>query len=436
MLSEALFRGVSQKALGRFAASLYSTKKQGVLQGVRILDLTRVLAGPFCTQILADYGADVIKVEHPTGGDDTRHWKEPGEDKIWKGSTTSLYFNGINRNKRSIALDMKHERGKSIILDLVKQVDVVVDNFIPGKLEELGLGFDVFKEVNPAIIHASISGYGATGPYSKRAGYDVIAAAEGGLLHITGEPNGPPIKPGVGLMDMATGLYLHGAICAALVGRSRTGEGQKIDASLFETTLSLLNNVGMSWLNLAREGQRWGTAHASIVPYDSFKTRDSALVLGAVNNRQFRALCQRLGDESIADNPKFVDNDARVRNRDQLKEVLDRLFAQKTSQEWMQVFEGSGLPHGPVNNIEQAFSHPQVADRGMVQTIEHSAAAGGTIQVMGMPVKLNNSQNGHSTPPPGLGEHTEEILAEMGHSDTEIARLREENVIASYNPYK
>lgn len=227
------------------------------------------------------------------------------------------------------------------------------------------------------------SGYGATGPFAQRAGYDAIAAAEAGLLHITGEPDGPPTKPGVGLMDMATGLYLHGAICAALVSKARTGKAQKIDASLFETTISILNNVGMSWLNLAKEGQRWGTAHATIVPYRVFKTKDSELMLGAVNNRQFRVLCARLGDEGIASDPRFSDNDVRVRNRDALNEILLNCFATKSTDEWMKVFEGSGMPHGPVNTIEQAFEHPQTKARGMVQSIQHSEAEDGRIHVPG-----------------------------------------------------
>ncbi|KAL2867728.1 CaiB/BaiF CoA transferase family protein [Aspergillus lucknowensis] len=422
-------RGNSPLARG---SRYYSTPaKPGPLHGVRILDLTRVLAGPFCTQILADYGADVVKVEHPNGGDDTRLWKEEGEDKLWKPGTkdTSLYFNGVNRNKRSISVNMKHERGKSIILELVTRADVVVDNFIPGKLEELGLGYDVFRNANPSIIHASISGYGATGPYAHRAGYDVIAAAEAGLLHITGEADGPPTKPGVGLMDMATGLYLHGAICAALVSRSRTGEGQKIDASLFETTISILNNVGMSWLNLGKEGRRWGTAHATIVPYEVFKTRDSELVLGAVNNRQFRVLCQRLGDEGLADDERFADNGSRVRNRSELKEILLRLFATKTTEEWIAVFEGSGMPHGPVNTIEKAFEHPQTVAREMVQNMEHSSARTGSIQVIGAPVKFSSNQPSLRSQPPGLGEHTDEVLAELGLSDDAISGLRNKGAI-------
>ncbi|KAI9375038.1 CoA-transferase family III domain-containing protein [Aspergillus egyptiacus] len=421
-------RRISQHALPVNSWRRYSSTNTGPLQGIRILDLTR---GPFCTQILADYGADVIKVEHPKGGDDTRLWKEEGEDRFWKPGVknTSLYFNGVNRNKRSIALDIKHEGGKSIVLDLVRKADIVLDNFVPGKLEELGLGYEVFRKTNPSIIHASISGYGTSGPYAHRPGYDVIAVAEGGLLHITGEPDGPPIKPGVGIMDMATGLYLHGALCAALISRSRTGQGQKIDVSLFETTISILNNVGMSWLNLGKEGRRWGTAHATIVPYEAFQTKDSLLVLGAVNDRQFRVLCQRLGDESIANDDRFAENEARVRNRDALREILLRLFATKTTEEWLMVFEDSGMPHGPVNTIEKAFQHPQIEARGMVQRIQHPCAEGGSIDVLGIPVKFSHDRPSVRSQPPGLGEHTDQVLAELGVSGERMSELRRKGTI-------
>ncbi|RHZ50182.1 hypothetical protein CDV55_101471 [Aspergillus turcosus] len=411
---------------------LYSTPpKQGPLTGIRILDLTRVLAGPFCTQILADYGAEVIKVEHPKGGDDTRLWREPGEDKLWKPNVknTSLYFNTINRNKKSIAVDLKHPQGREIILELVKSSDVIVDNFIPGKLDQLGLGYPTLHKTNPSIIHASISGYGASGPYAHRAGYDVIAAAEGGLLHITGEPDGPPTKPGVGLMDLCTGLYLHGAICAALVARQKTGQGQKLDASLFETTLALMSNVAMSWLNLGREAQRWGTGHPSIVPYEVFKTKDSSLVLGAVNNRQFKVMCERLGRKEVAEDERFVDNDLRVKHRVELKQILDEIFARQTTDEWLGVFEGSGMPYGPVNTLQKAFEHPQTAARDMVQTIDHEATVEGTMKVLGSPVKFSETQPSIRSSPPALGEDTDEVLREMGWSTEKIARLRQEGVL-------
>ncbi|KAE8389689.1 CoA-transferase family III domain-containing protein [Aspergillus alliaceus] len=403
----------------------------GPLAGVKILDLTRVLAGPFCTQILADYGADVIKVEHPQGGDDTRLWRESGEERIWKpeAGNTSLYFNTINRNKRSISVNLKHDKGKEIILQLAQKADVVVENFIPGKLDRLGLGYDALKRVNPSVILASVSGYGADGPYAQRAGYDVIGAAEGGLLHITGEADGPPIKPGVGLMDMCTGLYLHGAIVSALLTREKAGHGQKIDTSLFETTISILANVGTSWLNLSKEARRWGTAHPTIVPYEAFKTKDSYLVAGAVNNRQFKNLCKRLGVENLANDPRFVDNTLRLRNRKALKRVLEKIFADKTTGEWETVFEGSGMPYGPINKLEDVFSHPQVLARNMIETIDTNAAVSGTLKVLGMPVKFSESKLSIRAGPPALGEHTGDVLQELGLPSTRIAELRKSGVI-------
>lgn len=227
------------------------------------------------------------------------------------------------------------------------------------------------------------TGYGADGPYAQRAGYDVIGAAEGGLLHITGEADGPPTKPGVGLMDMCTGLYLHGAIASALLARERTGHGQKIDTSLFETTISILCNVGMSWMNLGKEAQRWGTGHPTIVPYEAFKTKDSFLVVGAVNSRQFKTLCGYLGKEELATDPRFVDNNARVQNRKELKLILDGLFVLKSTREWEMLLEGSGMPYGPINNLETVFSHPQTVARNMMQTVEQPAAVSGNVKVLG-----------------------------------------------------
>ncbi|KAL1973259.1 hypothetical protein VTN31DRAFT_5894 [Thermomyces dupontii] len=403
----------------------------GPLNGVRILDLTRVLAGPFCTQILADYGANVIKVEHPQGGDDTRLWREEGEDVLWKPEAkhTSLYFSSINRNKRSIAVDMKTEKGKDIILKLAARADVVVENFIPGKLDKMGLEYDALKRVNESIILASISGYGADGPYAQRAGYDVVGAAEGGLLHITGEPDGPPTKPGVGLMDICTGLYLHGAIVSALLARERTGMGQKIDTSLFESTISILANVGMSWLNLGKEARRWGTGHPTIVPYQAFKTKDSYLVVGAVNNRQFQTLCQLLENPRLAQDPRFSTNDARVQNRKALIPLLNDQFVMRTTNKWLEIFHGSGMPYGPINTLENVFSHPQALARKMVVTVRQDETKSGDVKVLGMPVKFSGSKPSIKSGPPALGQHTDEVLQELGFPPETISQLRHDRII-------
>lgn len=277
-----------------------------------------------------------------------------------------------------------------------------VENFKPGKLDKLGLGYNALKAVNSSIILASISGgelkilssdriayilktgYGAEGPYAQRAGYDVIAAAEAGLLHVTGEPDGPPTKPGVGLMDMCTGLYLHGAITSALVARERTGLGQKIDTSLFETTISILSNVAMSWLNTKTEAQRWGTGHPTIVPYEAFKTKDSYFVVGAVNNRQFKTLCEYIGAVTLCDDPRFSTNSHRVANRRELKVIIQEIIGARTTKEWEKTFDGSGMPYGPINDLERVFQHPQIAARHMVETLPSKQAVSGSISVLGM----------------------------------------------------
>ncbi len=355
------------------------------LTDVKILDLSRVLAAPLCTQILADYGADVIKVEDVSRGDDTRYWKAAGEESAWKpeAGPVSNYFASINRNKRAITLNLKHERGKDIFMQLVKEADVLVENYRPGTMEKLGIGFDVLSKANPMLIHASVSGYGPSGPMAKRAGYDMIAGAEAGLLHLTGERGGPPVRPGLGLTDMSTGLYTHGAILAALLARQRTGRGQKIDASLFETQIALLINVGHSWMNLGIEAERWGTQHPNVVPYDAFKTKDLYFVIGATNDKQFAILTKQLGRPEMASDERFKTNADRVRNRNELYPILNDLFLSKTTDECSELFEGSGMPYAPINTMEKVFNHPQTHAREMVRDIDFDAAVTGRLSLLG-----------------------------------------------------
>ncbi|KAJ5670951.1 hypothetical protein N7507_000078 [Penicillium longicatenatum] len=428
------------KFLGRqILRRSHTAETAGPLHGIKILDLTRVLAlnysheikGPFCTQILADYGADVLKLENPKGGDDTRLWRTEAEKKIWKSEQNdiSAYFCTINRNKRSITLNLKQKEGRDILLRLVKNADVVVDNFIPGKMDDLGIGYKTLSGINPSIIHASVSGYGASGPYAHRAGYDAIAAAEAGLLHITGEKDGPPTRPGLGLTDMSTGLFLHGAILAALFSRQQTGKGQKIDASLFESQVALLSNVAMSWLNAGEIAHRWGTAHPSIVPYQAFKTKDSYLVLGATNNRQFQLLCKLIDRLDLAKDPCFADNDARVRNRKRMSEILDKIFLTKSTDEWMATLAGSGMPYGPINPIDRVFSHPQTAARNMVHSLPYGPAVCGELKVLGNPVKFSETAPLIRLAPPRLGEHTEKTLEELGFSKEEVEKMIRKGIL-------
>ncbi|OCK79770.1 CoA-transferase family III [Lepidopterella palustris CBS 459.81] len=419
-----------------FAAisKLYSTSPDEVsappLTGLKVVDLTRVLAGPFCTQILADYGADVIKVEQPKIGDESRHWKGKAETGKWKADgPISYYFTGVNRNKRSITLDLKKRKALEVLFGLVKNADVFVENLIPGKAEELGFGYKELSKINPKLVYASISGYGPTGPHAKRAGYDAIAAAEGGLMHITGFPGAKPVRPGVGMVDMATGLYMHGAILAALQSRAQTGRGQHITASLFETQISLLINIGVNWLNLGLEGQRVGSAHPSISPYDVFEAKGGQwFAVGANNERQYKILCERLGRMDLLEDPRFKTNAIRVENRKILDGIVNDIIKTKTVDEWMIALEGSGLAHGAVNSIERAFNHPQIEARGMVETLPVKEVESGEIKHIGMPVKFSETKGQIRTRAPLLGEHTAEVLREMGYEEGEIEMMRKEEV--------
>ncbi|KAF5010949.1 hypothetical protein FDECE_2912 [Fusarium decemcellulare] len=364
-------------------------ENRGPLNGIRVLDLSRVLAAPFCTQILGDYGADVIKIEAIGKGDDTRHWKMNGETAAWKKTAgpMSNYFSAVNRNKRSVTVDIKHPKGKEILLRLAETADII------------------------------------------RGGYDPIAGAEAGLLHVTGQRDGPPVRPGLGIVDMATGLYLHGAILAALRAREQGAEGQRVDASLFETQISLLANVGLAWLNLGIEAQRWGCQHPSIAPYDAFKTKDAYLVCGATNDAQFASLCKLLGLEKLVDDERFSTNPKRVENRDLLGPIFNGTFGTKTTAEWMAIFGQSELPFAPINNMEQTFAHPQALARGMVAQMDVDAAESGQIKVIGPAVKFSETGTSLNTPPARLGQHTEEVLAELGIGTSEVKELRQQGAV-------
>ena len=404
----------------------------GPLKGVRILDFGRILAGPFCSQILADYGADVIKVEQPGLGDETRSWQGKGEAAAWKADTgpISLYFAAINRNKRSLTLDLKKPEALEVVRELIKETDVVIENFVPGGADKLGIGYAPLSKINPRLIYASISGYGSDGPYAKRAGYDAIAAAEGGLMHITGHPDGGPVRPGLGMTDMSTGLYTHGAIMAALYAREKTGKGQHISASLFETQISLLINIGANWLNMGRDGQRFGAAHPSIVPYNTWRCKDGIwLALAANNDRQFKTLCHRIDRVDLVEDDRFTTNAKRVEHRPAMDEILDKIFASKSSGEWLKVLDGSGLAHGPVNTIQKAFEHPQSLARQMVQPMAWDATACGEWKSIGVPVKFSETEGTIRERPPKLGEHTDEVLSEAGYSKDVLRMLRKQGIV-------
>uniref|UniRef100_A0A1B0B701 Succinate--hydroxymethylglutarate CoA-transferase n=1 Tax=Glossina palpalis gambiensis TaxID=67801 RepID=A0A1B0B701_9MUSC len=429
LISRELY-GKSSFALLRLRAKTFATDTNASnvtdlhpLCGIRILDLTRIVAGPYCTMILADMGAEVIKIERPyAGGDESRKWGPP----FLKGTADSTYFLASNRNKKSACIDLK--KGKNIIYDLVRKCDVLVENYVPGKLNEMDLGYDQLKVINPQLIYCSITGYGSLGPYAKRPGYDVIAASIGGLLHITGERDGPPSKVGVAVTDVATGLYAHGAILAALLQRARTKKGQKIDVNLLSTQVSMLINAASNYLNAGLESERWGTAHSSIVPYQSFKTANGYLTLGAGSDQQFKELCNLLKIEHIAENIKFKTNKDRVKNRQELVQLLEQIFIKDTSQNWMTLFANSSFPVGPVNSLKQLFEDQHIQSIDLVKCLPHPTA--GSIKVVGPPVVFSEAKNDARTAPPLLAQHTEEILSSLlGYNKQEISDLKSKKII-------
>lgn len=391
------------------------------LANVRVLDLTRIIAGPYCTQILADLGADVIKVEKPFTGDESRKWGPP----FLNNSKDSVYFMACNRNKRSICVDLKS--GIDVIHDLAKNCDVLIENYVPGKLSKMGLGYEDIKKIAPSMIYCSITGFGSKGPYKNRAGYDVIAASIGGLLHITGEKT-TPSKVGVAMTDIATGLYAHGAILAALLHREKTGQGQKIDVDLLSTQVACLINVGVNYLNAHEEASRWGTEHVSIVPYAGFKTKDGFFTIGAGSDAQFKELCEILKVPGLVDDPKFAGNQQRVKNREELNKKLSEIFEKETNAYWNVALEKAPFPYGPVNNMQQVFDDPHIRDIEIVKTLKHPVA--GDVKVVGSPVVYSETSNTARSAPPTLGQHTDEVLREvLGYNDQTISMLRMKKVV-------
>ncbi|XP_070566069.1 succinate--hydroxymethylglutarate CoA-transferase-like isoform X2 [Ptychodera flava] len=374
--------------------------------------------------ILGDLGAEIIKVEQPGIGDETRTWGPPFIGK------ESCYFLSINRNKKSLTVNLKDPRGKKIIYELAKKSDVLVENYIPGKLDSMGLGFKHLHEIAPHLVYCSISGYGPDGPYRQRAGYDVVAAAMGGLLHITGPQDGEPARVGVAMTDLATGLYSHGAIMAALLQRQKTGKGQKIDCNLLSTQVAVLTHIASNYLNAGMEAKRWGTGHGSIVPYQAFKTKDAGyIIVGAGNNKHFAILCKRLQLEHLVSDSRYTDNKTRVENRTTLIPTLSERFSEKLLSEWLDIFEGCGIPYGPINNMHQVFSDPQVHHNDMIQEVQHPTV--GTVKISGPAVKYSEADNSIHLPPPLLGQHTREVLqGTLGYKENEVTEMAKDGVIS------
>ncbi|GLB38503.1 putative coA-transferase family III [Lyophyllum shimeji] len=385
--------------------------------------------------LLADLGADVIKVEEVSKGDDTRSWSPPSAPTLPTAPAASshlppesAYFLAVNRNKRSMTVNFKTPEGLEILQRLVKRSDILVENFVSGKLATMGLGYEDCKKLNPRLIYASITGYGQTGPYRNAAGYDVIVEAEAGLMHITGEPDGPPCKVGVAATDIATGLYAHGAIMAALLSRQRTGKGVRIDCNLFETQIAGLANIASNYLITGQEASRHGTAHPSIVPYQVFPCKDGFLMIGAGNNKQFKLLAEKvLEDPALATDPRFATNDARVANREELVRIISDVLLKQDREHWLERFSGLGVPFGPINNIQQTFEHPQAVARGVTVEVEHARA--GKIKLVAPAVSYDGKKMPVRRPPPWLSEHTPEVMEELGYSKETIESFRERSII-------
>ncbi|KAI5785968.1 CoA-transferase family III domain-containing protein [Pyronema domesticum] len=400
------------------------------LAGLRVLDMTRVLAGPYCTQILGDLGADVIKTEHPTKGDDTRAWGPPYAETLdGKGRGESAYFLCANRNKRSVGVSFKDKRGQEILKRLAKESDVLVENYLPGTLAKYGLGYQQLKEINPRLIYASITGYGQTGPHSSRAGYDVMVEAEFGLMHITGEADRPPVKVGVAVTDLTTGLYACNSIMAAIIQRGITGRGQHLDVALSDCQVVTLANIASSVLISGEPDKgRQGTAHPSIVPYEAFPTADGDILLGGGNDRLYGVLCQRIGEPQWAEDERFLTNELRVKNRKILIPMIAGITKTKTTQEWLDILENCGMPYAPINDIQQTLEHEHVLARDMIKTVHHPTV--GPIRLINTPVKYSESTPGIRSPPPTLGQHTDEVLTSvLGMEEEEIRALKGEGVL-------
>lgn len=405
----------------------------GALSHIRVLDLSRVLAGPWCSQNLADLGAEVIKVERPSVGDDTRHWGPPFvKDAQGQDTAESTYFVCINRNKRSITVNLSKPEGQEIIRQLVLESDVLIENYKVDDLAKYGLDYASLRQIKPNLIYCSITGFGQTGPYAHRPGYDYIVQGMGGFMSVTGEadgfPGGSPQKAGVAIADLFTGMYASSAILAAVIHRDRTGEGQMIDMALLDTQVAMMANVASAYLSTNEVPRRWGNTSPIVVPYQTFPTSDGWMIVAVGNDSQFRHFVKVGGEDHLADNPRFSENPLRVQHRTELVPLLEAMTRKKTKAQWISLLDEHGVPCGPINNMKEVFANEQVQARKLAISVPHDTA--GTMKLVASPIRMSATPTEIRTAPPTLGQHTDEILREYLKLDSSaIEALHKHGVV-------
>lgn len=393
------------------------------LEGIKILDLSRTLAGPFCTMLLGDVGAEVIKVEQPGSGDEARGFTPPS----WDGE--SCYYLTANRNKKSITVDLKSEKGKEIIYKLIKEADVLVENFRTGTLDRMGYGYEELKKINPRLIYCSISGFGRTGPEKHRAGYDLLLQGFGGLMSITGDSDRPPVKAGMSIVDLTTGMFAAYGIQSALFSRLKTGKGQFLDVSLLDGQVMLLNHMATGYLATGKPAGRMGSGHPTLVPYQAFQAKDGDFVLAVGNNRLWKKLCMAMNWIDLLEDERFKTNQNRVANRDELIPILKSRFSIMEIKGIFDSTENAGVPCGPIHTIDQVLNHPQIKAREMIIEVDHPHIK--NLKMPGFPVKFSDTPGTVRQHPPLLGEHTDEVLTQLGYTEMEIEELKSSKVVSN-----
>ena len=390
------------------------------LNNIKVVDLTRTLAGPFCTMMLGDMGADIVKIEEPEHGDETRGWTP-----FWNGESTQ--FVSFNRNKRSLSVNLKEPEGINIVQSLARDADVMIESFRAGALERMGLGYDTIKDLNPDIIYCSISGYGRTGPMANKPGYDLLIQAYSGLMNLTGDPDGMPMRVGFSLVDLFTGMMAYGSIMTALYHREQTGQGQWVEAALLDGQVAALSYHAAAYLATQNEPQRMGSGHPSLVPYQSFPATDGFFIVGVANQGLWQRFCNALERPDLLEDPRFITNDDRVAHRAECIETLSEIFRTRTVAHWVEIISDAGVPCGPINRVSEVVQDPQVLARSMMVDIPHPKVPG--LRVTGSPLKLSETPPSVRHHPPLLGQHNEEVLLELGYDAPEIAHLLEKGVI-------